>query len=160
MATMLIGGLWHGAAWSFVIWGGLHGAWLAIGRYRREHGLATDAATGWTLWWKRIITFNLVCFAWIFFRAGSENGLSTAWDVIARLFDNWGAPSPLVTGGVILAIVVGIATQYLPARIPQAIMAWFSRRQVAVQIVVLAFALMVSRTMGPQGVAPFIYFQF
>ncbi len=160
MATMLIGGLWHGAAWSFVIWGGLQGAWLAIGRYRREHGLATDAVTGWVLWRKRIITFNLVCFAWIFFRAGSENGLSTAWEIIGRLFNNWGAASPLVTGGVVLAIVVGIGTQYLPARIPQAIMAWFSRRQVAVQIVVLAFALMVSRTMGPQGVAPFIYFQF
>src|SRR5262245_41521127 len=160
MATMLIGGLWHGAGWSFVIWGGLHGTYLAVGRYRREHGLTSDAATGWSLWWKRIITFNLVCFAWIFFRAGSENGLSTAWDIIARLFDNWGAASPLVTGGVMLAIVAGIASQYLPARIPQAIMAWFSRRQVAVQIVVLAFALMVSRTMGPQGVAPFIYFQF
>src|SRR5436190_3787291 len=149
MATMLLGGLWHGAAWSFVIWGGLHGCWLAIGRYRREHGLSTDAVTGRQLWWKRILTFNLVCFAWIFFRAGSENGLSTAWDVIARLFDNWGASSPLVTGGVVLAIVVGIGTQYLPARIPQAIMAWFSRRQVAVQVVVLALALMVSRTMGP-----------
>jgi alginate O-acetyltransferase complex protein AlgI len=160
MATMLIGGLWHGAAWSFVIWGGLHGAWLAIGRYRREHGLSTDAVTGPQLWWKRVLTFNLVCFAWIFFRAGSENGLSTAGDVIARLFDNWGAPSPLVTGGVVLAIVVGIGTQYLPARIPQAIMSWFSRRQVAVQVVVLALTLMVSRTMGPQGVAPFIYFQF
>ncbi len=160
MATMLIGGLWHGAAWSFVIWGGLHGTYLAVGRYRREHDLTTDAATGWRLWWKRIITFNLVCFAWIFFRSGSENGLSTAWDIITRLFDNWGAASPLVTGGVVLAIVVGIATQYLPARIPQAIMAWFSRRQVVVQVVVLAVALMVSRTMGPQGVAPFIYFQF
>jgi D-alanyl-lipoteichoic acid acyltransferase DltB (MBOAT superfamily) len=160
MATMLIGGLWHGAAWSFVIWGGLHGAWLAIGRYRREHGLAVDAVSGWALWRQRIVTFNLVCFAWIFFRSGSESGLSTAWEIIGRLFNNWGAASPLVTGGVLLAIAVGIATQYLPARIPQAIMAWFSRRQVVVQVVVLAFALMVSRTMGPQGVAPFIYFQF
>src|SRR6478609_5066618 len=153
MLTMLIGGLWHGAGWTFIIWGGLHGTYLAVGRYRREHHLTTDAATGWQLWWKRLITFNLVCFAWIFFRSGSENGLSTAWDIITRLFDNWGAASPLVTGGVVLAIVVGIATQYLPARIPQAIMAWFSRRQVVVQVVVLAVALMVSRTMGPQGVA-------
>src|SRR5262249_18749810 len=38
MATMLIGGLWHGAGWSFVIWGGLHGTYPAVGRYRREHG--------------------------------------------------------------------------------------------------------------------------
>jgi alginate O-acetyltransferase complex protein AlgI len=164
MATMLIGGLWHGAAWSFVIWGGLHGSWLAIGRWRRERGHLTDATSGWGLWRQRIATFALVCFAWIFFRAGSENGLSTAWEVIKRLFDNWGAASPLLEGraglGIALAIIVGIGTQYLPARIPQAIMAWFSRRQVVVQVVVLALALMVSRTMGPQGVAPFIYFQF
>ena len=118
MATMLIGGLWHGAAWSFVIWGGLQGMWLAVGRFRREHGLAEDATTGWALWRQRIITFQLVCFAWIFFRAGSENGLSTAWEIIKRLFDNWGTASPLVTSGVVLAIVVGIGTQYLPAPDP------------------------------------------
>jgi len=164
MATMLIGGLWHGAAWSFVIWGGLHGSWLAIGRWRRERGHMVDATSGWGLWRQRIGTFALVSFAWIFFRAGSESGLSTAWQVIKRLFDNWGAASPLLEGraglGIALAILVGIGTQYLPARIPQSIMAWFSRRQVVVQVVVLALALMVSRTMGPQGVAPFIYFRF
>jgi D-alanyl-lipoteichoic acid acyltransferase DltB (MBOAT superfamily) len=160
MATMLLGGLWHGAAWSFVIWGGLHGAWLAIGRWRRERGLVDDAVRGWVLWRRRIITFNLVSFAWIFFRSGSEDGLSTAWQIIKRLFDNWGAASPLVTSGVVALIVLGIATQYLPARVPQAIMAWFSQARIAVQIVVLALALMVSHAMGPQGVAPFIYFRF
>jgi alginate O-acetyltransferase complex protein AlgI len=160
MATMLIGGLWHGAAWSFVIWGGLHGSWLAIGRWRREKGLGREATHGWALWRQRILTFQLVCFAWIFFRSGSENGLSTAWDIIKRLFDNWGAASPLVTTGVVVWIVVGIGTQYLPKRIPQAIMAWFSGARVAVQIVVLALVLMASHAMGPQGVAPFIYFRF
>ena len=110
--------------------------------------------------WRVALTFHLVCFAWIFFRSGSENGLATAWEIIKRLFDNWGAASPLVTSGVVVAIVVGIGTQYLPPRIPQAIMAWFSRTRVAVQIVVLALALMVSHAMGPQGVAPFIYFRF
>ena len=160
LATMLLGGLWHGAAWSFVIWGGMHGAWLAVGRFRRERGLASDAVRGFALLRKRVVTFHLVCFAWIFFRAGSESGLQTAWDVIKRLFDNWGAASPAVGTGVVLAIVVGIATQYLPARIPQAIMARFSEARVAVQLAVLAVALMVSHAMGPQGVAPFIYFRF
>ncbi len=157
MATMLLGGLWHGASWTFVVWGGLQGTWLAVGRYRRERGWVDDAAGGWVLWRRRIITFNLVSFAWIFFRADS---FGTAWEIIKRLFDNWGAPSPLVTTGVVLAIVVGIASQYLPSRIPQAIMARFSEARVAVQILVLAAALMVSHAMGPQGVAPFIYFRF
>jgi hypothetical protein len=65
-----------------------------------------------------------------------------------------------VTSGVVLAIVVGIGTQYLPARIPQTIMARFSQARVAFQIVMLALVLMVSHAMGPQGVAPFIYFRF
>src|SRR5262245_48096279 len=147
MATMLLGGLWHGAGWTFVVWGGLHGLWLAVGRFRREHGLEALNPTGWVLWRRRIVTFQLVCFAWIFFRADS---FATAIDVIGRLFDNWAQSSPLVTSGVVLAIVVGIGTQYLPARVPPAIMAWFSRARVSVQIVVLALALMVSHAMGPQ----------
>jgi hypothetical protein len=61
---------------------------------------------------------------------------------------------------VILAIVAGIAGQYLPARVPQAIMARFSLLPVAGQVIVLAASLMVTHAMGPQGVAPFIYFQF
>jgi alginate O-acetyltransferase complex protein AlgI len=157
LATMLLGGLWHGAAWTFVVWGGMHGLWLAIGRFRRERGWADDAVRGVVRWRRRIITFHLVCLAWIFFRADS---FGTAWDVIKRLFDNWGAASPAVTSGVVLAIVVGIASQYLPARIPQTIMARFSQARVAVQITVLAVALLVSHAMGPQGVAPFIYFRF
>ena len=157
LATMLLGGLWHGAAWTFVVWGGLHGLWLATGRFRRERGWADDAVRGWVMWRRRIVTFHIVCFAWIFFRADS---FGRAWDVIKRLFDNWGAASPAVTSGVVLAIVVGIASQYLPARIPQTIMARFSEARVAVQIVVLAVALLLSHAMGPQGVAPFIYFRF
>ena len=157
MATMLLGGLWHGAAWNFVVWGGIHGAALSIGRYRRERGLVDESAGGWVRWRRRIITFNIVCFAWIFFRSDS---VASAWDVITQLFTAWGQPSPLVTTWVVLAIVVGIGSQYLPARIPQAIMARFSRVGIAMQIVVLAAALMATHAMGPQGVAPFIYFRF
>jgi alginate O-acetyltransferase complex protein AlgI len=157
MATMLLGGLWHGAAWTFVVWGGMHGFWLAAGRFRRERLHQEEPVAGPALWRRRVVTFHLVCLGWIFFRADS---FGTARDVIERLFDNWGAASPLVGSGVVLAIVVGVATQYLPARIPQAIMARFSEARVALQIVVLALALMVSHAMGPQGVAPFIYFRF
>ena len=104
-----------------------------------------------------MITFNIVCFAWIFFRADS---FATAWDMITGLFTGWGQPSPLVTWGVLLAIAVGIGSQYLPARFPYAIMDRFGRLPVAGQAVVLAFALMLTNAMGPEGVAPFIYFRF
>jgi len=160
MLTMLIGGLWHGAAWTFVVWGGLHGGALAWERWRRERRSPADAArrtTGRHVWAARIVTFHFVCFAWIFFRSDS---FGAAWDMIEGLFTNWGAPSPLVTTGVLLAIAVGIGSQYLPARIPRLLMARFSRLPVLGQATVLALALMVTSVLGPEGVAPFIYFQF
>ena len=80
--TMLLGGLWHGANWTFVIWGALHGAGLAIAR---ALGLTTDAGSvavegssrpssqpQWLkVWLARIVVFHFVCLAWIFFRATS-----------------------------------------------------------------------------------------
>ena len=160
MLTMLIGGLWHGAAWTFVVWGGLHGTALAWERWRRKRRGDTAAArraTGRHVWGARIVTFHFVCFAWIFFRSDS---FGAAWDMVEGLFTNWGEPSPLVTTGVLLAILVGIGSQYLPARIPRLVMARFSRLPVLGQATVLALTLMVTSVLGPEGVAPFIYFQF
>ncbi len=159
MLTMLIGGLWHGAAWTFVVWGGLHGVALAGERWwhERRGGAPAPRATGWPLWRARILTFHFVCFAWIFFRSDS---FSSAWDMIEGLVTQWGRPSPLVTSGVLLAIAVGIGSQYLPARLPRVVMARFSRLPVAAQATVLAAALMLTSVLGPEGVAPFIYFRF
>ena len=159
MLTMLIGGLWHGAAWTFVVWGALHGIGLVAERYRQDRHpeLVGAAADHWRRWRARLLTFHFVCFAWIFFRASS---FDDAWAMITGLFTRWGEASPLVTGGVLLAIAVGIGSQYLPARIPRLVMARFSRLPVLGQATVLAFALTLTSVMGPEGVAPFIYFQF
>jgi D-alanyl-lipoteichoic acid acyltransferase DltB (MBOAT superfamily) len=158
MLTMLIGGLWHGAAWTFVVWGGIHGGALCFERWWQSRpGYVPRASTFWSRTWARILTFQVVCLAWIFFRADS---FGTAWEIITGLFTRWGEPSPLVTGGVLLAIAVGIGSQYLPARVPRLVMARFSRLPVAGQAVVLALALVLTSVMGPEGVAPFIYFQF
>src|SRR3954451_11030020 len=75
MLTMLLGGVWHGANWTFVVWGGIHGAGLAIERFARRL-LRVDEAEGASLWspgaWaSRIVVFRLVCLAWVFFRASS-----------------------------------------------------------------------------------------
>ena len=80
--------------------------------------------------------------------------------LLRGLVTGWGEASPLVTPGVLLAIAVGIGSQYLPPRIPQAVTASFSRLPVLGQAGVLALALMLTHAMGPEGVAPFIYFRF
>src|SRR6202035_919522 len=70
MLTMLLGGLWHGASWNFVIWGGYHGALLSIERMmgRREFEKKPPL---WLYPLRALITFGLVCIGWIFFRAAT-----------------------------------------------------------------------------------------
>ncbi|MGV7206266.1 MBOAT family O-acyltransferase [Oxalobacteraceae bacterium A2-2] len=77
MLTMLLGGLWHGAAWTFVLWGGLHGLYLAI-----HHGWQALAGGSRPRWWGRALTFLAVALAWVPFRAPD---LATAGSVLAGL---------------------------------------------------------------------------
>lgn len=65
LITMLLGGLWHGAGWTFLVWGGLHGAFLVINHGWRKLGIAIPAGLAW------LITFIAVVVSWVFFRASS-----------------------------------------------------------------------------------------
>lgn len=85
--TFLVSGIWHGATWGFVIWGLLHGLYLAASTYYRPyqkklHKLLGVEKSPWLKWWQVFVTFNLVSFAWVFFRAGS---LADAWYVVSNL---------------------------------------------------------------------------
>jgi D-alanyl-lipoteichoic acid acyltransferase DltB (MBOAT superfamily) len=163
MLTMLLGGLWHGAAWTFVVWGGIHGTFLCIehARHSRRERLELpdppDTRTRRIA--SRVLTFNIVCFAWVFFRAES---FTNAWDILGRVvdFSSWTEPAPLVTVGVLLAIAAGMLEQYIPRDAMGRAMARFSRLAPVAQGAVLGFALLITNTMGPSGVAPFIYFRF
>ncbi len=85
--TFLVSGIWHGATWGFVIWGLLHGVYLAASTYYRPYQKRLYKWIGieksrWLKWWQVFITFNLVSFAWVFFRA---NSLNDAWYVAKNL---------------------------------------------------------------------------
>lgn len=88
MVTFLVSGIWHGASWGFVIWGLLHGTYLACSVFYRpfqkklHKGLGLEGSRFIKIW-QQLITFGLVSFAWIFFRA---NSLSDAQYVIANMF--------------------------------------------------------------------------
>jgi D-alanyl-lipoteichoic acid acyltransferase DltB (MBOAT superfamily) len=161
MLTMLLGGLWHGASWTFVVWGGLHGAYLAFehrrSQRRREHGLPFDADTVRTRVVQRLVTFHLVCLAWVFFRAETFND---ALALIGRLFSGWGTESTLVKPAVLLAIAVGIGMQYIPRVSLERVEAAFSRLRPATMGLTLGLGLLVIDALGPQGVSNFIYFAF
>jgi alginate O-acetyltransferase complex protein AlgI len=95
LITMLLGGLWHGANWTFVVWGGLHGAYLAV-----NHGLRRISKRRINTWWSllisRITTFLLVSFAWIFFRAESFSSALSIFRAMTELPANI-ATTPLLS---------------------------------------------------------------
>ena len=159
MLTMLLGGLWHGAAWNFVIWGGIHGLGLAVERAfaaRREYlGKAPARDTVLRRVAGRLATFHIVCLAWVFFRA---DGVGTAFGMLARLFSF--VPGEFVAANVLLLIVVGVLIQYLPKDATGRLQSGFARLGVGTQGAVLATALVAISTFGNQGVAAFIYFAF
>ncbi|MHB8481158.1 MAG: MBOAT family O-acyltransferase [Nitrospiria bacterium] len=87
LIVFLLCGLWHGAGWTFILWGGLHGFYLAFSSMtadvRREFSMALPLHERWSPVLRKIATFHLVCFAWIFFRA---NSLNDAFLMIKRIF--------------------------------------------------------------------------
>ncbi len=94
MATMLLGGLWHGAAWTFVVWGGLHGLYLVVNHGWRAlpqpwHGFPRPTAA--RLWSARILTFLAVVFGWVFFRA---EGFHTALAMVKGMIGLNGTALP------------------------------------------------------------------
>jgi alginate O-acetyltransferase complex protein AlgI len=161
MLTMLLGGLWHGAAWHFVVWGGLHGLYQVVGHWKREQratgALAEPEETALVMWSQRLSTFILVCLAWAFFRADS---VATALQLLGRTVNGWSTPTTLVTAPVLLAIAVGLATQYWPRGTAERIKAWMGGLRPLPLGIGLAVVLFFITTLGPRGVAPFIYFQF
>ena len=69
--TMVLGGLWHGAAWTFIFWGLFHGLLLAVHRWIKEHHPQRRPPSAWGLAWRRVAMFHAVCFGWLMFRAES-----------------------------------------------------------------------------------------
>ena len=159
--TMVLGGLWHGAGWTFVAWGALHGAGQALGHFRRSRriaaGLTPQPNEPGAIARQRIITFQVVCLGWVFFRADS---IASAFDVLTRLVTGWTQPAPLVSLLMVAVIIGMVGLQWLPGRLSGRVQVAYSRMAPAMQAIFLALALFVITTLGPQGVAPFIYFQF
>lgn len=153
--TMVLGGLWHGAAWTFIIWGAFHGLVQAWERWRTESSEYVRPETPLSRGVRRFITFHLVCLGWILFRADS---MARVGEVMSRLVD-WG-PAPAVTPTVLVLIAGGIGVQYLPSDWRTRLQAAFSRLSPLQMTAALALFLLILDGFGPEGVAPFIYFQF
>jgi len=159
MLTMLIGGLWHGASWTFVVWGGLHGIYLAAERLLRPRLAAMAWTRGAAAEIAGILLTNfLVCITWVFFRA---TDFPAAWRLLGSLFGFGAEPAQVLPSAdlILVGLVYGglllghwrlrhSTTESFVARAP-----WW-----AVAIVWAAMLAAVILTQG--GGDAFIYFQF
>lgn len=160
MITMLLGGLWHGASWTFVVWGGLHGIYLVLERFLK----------GWLghlAIWKNsliklslgILTFLLICITWVFFRA---NSFPQAWGIVTAMLGVVSLPASIVLGKQDLLIAFAVVASIL-------IIHWLLRTQTLETVItkipwwftssLIAFMLYAIFTM-PGEDRSFIYFQF
>jgi alginate O-acetyltransferase complex protein AlgI len=188
LVTMLLGGLWHGAGWNFLVWGGLHGVYLCINHLwherRRKPSTSAAGAPATALSWA--ITFFAVVIAWVFFRAKTAEG---AWQMLGGLFGlgagssayasprvlrlmdlpvQVGEQSLLLIGGGAVAAALAIAV-FLP-NVPQLFgyrefrraperASWLRWRPNGVWALVSALALAIS-LFGMWQRLEFLYFQF
>jgi alginate O-acetyltransferase complex protein AlgI len=161
MITMLLGGLWHGAATRFVIWGGLHGAGLIINKIWNNI-FGDRLKTG------RIgrmvavfITFQFVSFCWIFFRAPD---MGSAVIMIKQIFENFSPESYItvimVYSNVFLLMGVGYIIHFLPERTKESYRGLFIRIPLVAQFFVIMLIAILLYQMRATDVMPFIYFRF
>ena len=153
MITMLIGGLWHGAAWTYVAWGGLHGVGLCAERlwerFKPENWRPLPAIVG------VLITFHVVCLGWILFRAES---FSLALQFLAG-FARWSGPT-VVTPFLAGMIVLGLLMHALPRRAVEGAAAALRYLPSPALGVAIGLFMLLVEAIRPEGIAPFIYYQF
>ncbi len=162
MLTMLLGGLWHGANWTFVVWGGLHGLYLSIEKLLHEHfglKLIEDKTTfSPRIFMRQIICFHLVCLAWVFFRAAN---IEVAMDYIAKLMDLtsldfMAIDSFMKQSIIILSIALGLHLLNRKFNLKNTISTW--RLEFKLAFLLLASVLIL--VMGVKQEVRFIYFDF
>ncbi len=160
MLTMLLGGLWHGASWNFVVWGGLHGGFLAIERFTRAR--FGHLALGDRLWFQillALLTYAAVNVTWVFFRA---QDFSTSSSIVMSMFGMApaDAATPLPTLHIIY--VVGVISALLTAHwlmrntTLEAVAARIPRPLLAFLLAFMVFTVIITQGTGNA----FIYFQF
>ncbi len=157
MLTMLLGGLWHGANWTFVVWGGLHGLYLCVERVLRRR-FAGYVPGGAALIGIALITWMLVNLTWVFFRAPS---FERAWTMLRGMFGMSVDAAPQLAGIHLLTVAVivgGIVLSHwlMRVRTLESTLSRIHPGLIAVAWGLMAFAVLIEQGTGNA----FIYFQF
>jgi alginate O-acetyltransferase complex protein AlgI len=159
MITMVLGGLWHGASWRFVIWGGLHGAGLALHKMFSQR---------WEFKNKPVlnflcvfVTFHFVCFCWIFFRASDIPSVVAMLNQIVFNF-HAGVFFEFISGyaGVISLLFLGYALHFIPNSITDLVQEKVTDLPLIFKAACIVAVIVIVIQTKSAGVQPFIYFQF
>jgi len=160
MVTMLLGGLWHGAAWTFVVWGAGHGIALCVHKLCMPtlKRISDSWAVKCVSW---LMTFSLVALLWVFFRADS---FDTAWQVIGGVFTRFDtAYFPVFlqkrsTWCLMLALV--FAFHFVPAELWQRAKQWFISSWWIVKLLLFVILVQLVLQFASADVQPFLYSKF
>jgi alginate O-acetyltransferase complex protein AlgI len=159
VVTMLIGGLWHGAAWTFVLWGLLHGVGLATVRawasLRKRLGIP-KRNTRLSRFAGALITFHFVCFAWVFFRAET---VSSALGVFRQL-TTFSTDTTNLSLALGLLIVGSLAVHWLPDGMFKLALNGFVRLPAPAQACMLFALALGLYSVASSDLVPFIYSRF
>jgi alginate O-acetyltransferase complex protein AlgI len=155
IATMVLGGLWHGAGWTFLAWGGLHGAGLALTRaYQRVRSRLVPGRAPSTVGRLAagVLTFHFVALCWVFFRAPD---FGTAWAVLAKVAEGttW---APNLTPGILFVLGSAFLLHFLPRSLYVRARETFVAAPALAQAIVLVAAGFALSRLAVQFV-PFIY---
>ena len=177
MMTMLLGGLWHGASWNFVLWGGLNGLGLVVYKAWRRISPWKGYHRWWLKAWGVFLTFHFITWTRIWFRSGSHvsweametpHDVWTEWftanSIIERLtYAFWSSPFSEIISAyapVLGLLVAGMAIHWLPERWKQKYRMAFARAPMPVQVAATVATIALAYVGMTSGVQPFIYFQF
>jgi alginate O-acetyltransferase complex protein AlgI len=159
MVTMLLGGLWHGASWTFVVWGGLHGAYLAGERWiRAKTGVKGDPAGAWNRLGLALLTYLLVNVTWVFFRAETFEGAGRLLAGMSGLAPDAGAVLPtiyMIKAAAIVASIVAVHWLMRERELEDVVerLPWWVT---GIAVAAMLFAVIIAQGSGEA----FIYFQF
>lgn len=177
MVTMLVGGLWHGASWNFVIWGGLNGLGIVCYKLWRKISPWESKNTWYKRAWAVFLTFTFISFTRIWFRSGSKN----TWEEMNEVHDIWQelfaanamlkkilfeldftiAPQVMAAFWNVFAVMIlGFIIHWLPSAWKNRYREWFASSSIYTMAVLVLISIFVLYQVLSAGMQPFIYFQF